>query len=174
MGQSGSPKNEGNAVGKMSLAGTSLVAAIPGGVLAYLMLMAVLNHLDPMPTILKVSAISLLVVSGAVALFPFFILIYGPKSPEAAAKAKSKQDEKSAQSAAAAAPGGDEAFAEAAEAEGEAESFASEEGFEGEEFEAADDEVFEADGFSDTEDEMEAGEYDDEFEFDEFEDEEDK
>lgn len=156
-------------MGKMGLAGTSLVAAIPGGVLAYLMLMAVLNHLDPMPTILKVSAISLLVVAGAITLFPLFILIYGPKSPESTAKAKAKPDEKSS---AAAAPAEQESFESADEPAFEEESFEEAESFD--DAEMADDDAFEADGFTETEDEVDAGDYDEAFEFDEFENDDEK
>jgi len=87
--------NQGNSiVGKKSLAGTSLVAAIPGAVLAYLMLMAVLSSFEPMPAILKVAAILVLVVGATMALFPAYVLIwYGGSSSKAAAAAPVGEDQ---------------------------------------------------------------------------------
>lgn len=69
---------------KMNLAGTSLVAAIPGALLGYLVLMAMINHMDSMPTVLKVAAIALFLVALMMTLFPGFVLIYhgGGKTKE--------------------------------------------------------------------------------------------
>lgn len=74
-------------MGKTALAGTSVIAAIPGAVLTYLMLMAVLNSFEPMPTMLKVAAIMVLVGAAAMALFPAYVLIW--YSSGTASKAKS-------------------------------------------------------------------------------------
>ena len=168
-------------MGKLSLAGTSLVAAIPGGVLAYLMLMAVLNNLESMPTILKVSTISLLVVAGLITLFPFFILVYGPKS--ANAEKPAKKEPKSTQTMPTSATGiGDEGEVLiddedtdsdfGGQFDGDADSGFDGDGFDEEEenegFELDDDEMF-AGSLDETEGEMDAS-YDDEFEFDEFDD----
>lgn len=78
-------------MGKMGLAGASLIAAIPGGILFYLMLMAALHNLESMPSVLKAAAITLLVVSLTVAVFPFYILIwYGGKGVKIGKEKKSK------------------------------------------------------------------------------------
>jgi hypothetical protein len=63
-------------VGKLGLTAVSLAAAIPGGILTFLMLMALLNSLEKMPTILKAAALMLLVVGAAMALFPAYLLIW--------------------------------------------------------------------------------------------------
>jgi hypothetical protein len=60
----------------MGLAGASLVAAIPGGILFCLMLVAVLFNLMPMPTMLKVASLLLLVVSAAMMLLPAYVLVW--------------------------------------------------------------------------------------------------
>jgi hypothetical protein len=60
----------------MGLAGMSLGAAIPGAVCFAVLLMAVLKSLEPMPTILKVTAIMTLLVALMMTLFPLYILIW--------------------------------------------------------------------------------------------------
>lgn len=72
---------------KTSLAGTSLVAAIPAGILGYLTLMAVLNSMDVMPTTMKVVAILMLLMAAIVLLLPLWIMIYyrGKKAGDATA-----------------------------------------------------------------------------------------
>lgn len=63
-------------VNKMNLAGTSLVAALPAGFLVYVMLMAVINSMDVMPTMMKVAAIMLLTVAVVMVCFPIWVLVY--------------------------------------------------------------------------------------------------
>jgi len=64
-------------VGKLGLAGTSLAAAIPGGILFYILLMAVLEKLGtPIPMVMKVAILMLLGLSLVMALFPAYILIW--------------------------------------------------------------------------------------------------
>ncbi len=63
-------------VNKTNLAGTSLVAALPAGFLVYVMLMAVMNSMDVMPTMMKVAAIMLLVMAIVMVAFPFWVLVY--------------------------------------------------------------------------------------------------
>ncbi len=60
----------------MNLAGTSLVAALPAGFLVYVMLMAVMNSMDVMPTMMKVVAIMLLTVAVVMVIFPLWVLVY--------------------------------------------------------------------------------------------------
>jgi len=80
-------------VGKLGLAGTSLTAAIPGGILFYLLLMVVLEKLGtPIPMVMKVAILMLLGLSLVMALFPAYLLIWfrrhrpqRAKSPVAAA-----------------------------------------------------------------------------------------
>lgn len=62
-------------MGKLGLAGTSMASAIPGGVLFYVLLMAVVNHFERMPTMLKASTLLMLTISLVMALFPLYILI---------------------------------------------------------------------------------------------------
>lgn len=63
-------------VNKMNLAGTSLVAALPASFLVYVMLMAVMNSMDVMPTMMKVAAIMLLTVAVVMVIFPLWVLVY--------------------------------------------------------------------------------------------------
>lgn len=74
-------------MGKMGLAGTSLIAAIPGGILFYILLMAVLKGLEPMPMTLKVTAMLLLLISLVMALFPAYLLIWFRRDKVVLAKA---------------------------------------------------------------------------------------
>lgn len=80
----------------MNLAGTSLVAAIPAAFLGYLMLMAVINSMDAMPTMLKVMAILLLLVAAVMLLFPAYIMIYFSSGAASAKAPKTTPDETSA------------------------------------------------------------------------------
>ena len=144
---------------KLQLPLISLVAAIPGGFLAYLLVMAFLNHAESMPTTL--------LMSGVLVLMPLGALIFGPKG---GAKKKGKDLEEA------------ESFDEddeelvsdsAAELSGE---------FEEEDFDEADDDMFESAGDLEVGDdfdefdgaeasgELSDGEFDfadDEYEFDE-------
>ncbi len=61
---------------KLSLFGTSFVAAIPGVGLGYLMLMVVLNNFDTIPMLLKVVTILAFTMSLMMAIFPLGILIW--------------------------------------------------------------------------------------------------
>ena len=64
---------------KLQLPLISLVAAIPGGFLAYLLVMAFLNHAESMPTMLHAVAGTTLLMSGVLVLMPLGALIFGPK-----------------------------------------------------------------------------------------------
>ncbi|TWT57464.1 hypothetical protein KOR42_08250 [Thalassoglobus neptunius] len=74
---------------KKNLATTSLIAAIPAGILLFFALKAVLGSFDKLPTVLMVAMILLLVVAGVMLLFPGYILIYysGTKRQKAGAEA---------------------------------------------------------------------------------------
>ena len=61
---------------KSTLALTSLIAAIPAGLLFAVALMSVLGGFDKFPMVLMIAMIMLLVVTGAMMLFPVYILIY--------------------------------------------------------------------------------------------------
>ncbi len=63
-------------MGKMSLTGASLAASIPAGILVYVLLMAVINNLNDMPTLLKGVVLVALAVALAVALFSLYLLIW--------------------------------------------------------------------------------------------------
>lgn len=73
----------------MGLTGASLAAALPGAILAVIMLRAVLGAINTMPVAMAVVSIALLVVSGAVAFLPAYLLVWyrgapvpeRPKSP---------------------------------------------------------------------------------------------
>ncbi|EDL59583.1 hypothetical protein [Gimesia maris] len=152
---------------KLQLPLISLVAAIPGGFLAYLLVMAFLNHAESMPTMLLAVAGTTLLMSGVLVLMPLGALIFGPKG---GAKKKGKGLEEA------------ESFDEddeelvsdsAAELSGE---------FEEDDFDEADDDMFESAGDLEVGDdfdefdgaeasgELSDGEFDfadDEYEFDE-------
>ncbi|MCC7421473.1 MAG: hypothetical protein IT428_14405 [Planctomycetaceae bacterium] len=90
---------------KLALAGVALVAAIPGGILGWILLSGFLNHIDKMPMALQaVSGITLLICAGLV-LLPPGVLVLGPKGAGAGKKdkdkAKAKEEEKSSKDAAA-------------------------------------------------------------------------
>lgn len=61
---------------KTALMGTSLVAAIPGGFLAYLTICAFVYHAEKMATMLQVVTGTTLVFSVLMALSPFAILLF--------------------------------------------------------------------------------------------------
>lgn len=63
-------------MGKMGLAGASLAAAIPGGALFFVLLMAVLSNLAPMPMIMKITVLLLLLISLIMTIFPGYILVW--------------------------------------------------------------------------------------------------
>lgn len=63
-------------MGKMGLAGVSLVAAVPGGLLFALLLMGAISNLGTMPTIMKAVAILVMVIGLAMALFPLYLLVW--------------------------------------------------------------------------------------------------
>lgn len=68
---------------KLSLAGVSLVAAVPAGLVAWLLVDGFLNHFDKMPMALQaVSGLTLLVCALAV-LLPPGVLVFGPKAAAA-------------------------------------------------------------------------------------------
>jgi hypothetical protein len=69
-------------VTKSALAATSLVAAVPGGFMAYLAVMAFLNHLDGMPTMLMVVTGTALAFSALMALTPVGILLFSKGTPK--------------------------------------------------------------------------------------------
>ncbi|QDV51986.1 hypothetical protein [Gimesia fumaroli] len=72
---------------KLQLPLMSLVAAIPGGLLTYLLVMAFLNHAEAMSTTLLGVAGLTLLLSGFLTILPVGALIFGPKG---ASKKKSK------------------------------------------------------------------------------------
>ncbi len=77
---------------KLSLLLTSLVAAIPGGYLTYLMVMTFLNRADQMSGTLMGLAGLTLAMSACITLTPFGIAIFTPKG-EKVASAGSAQEE---------------------------------------------------------------------------------
>ena len=70
---------------KAALMGTSLVAAIPGGFLAYLTIRAFVYHAEKMATMLQVVTGTTLVFSVLMALSPFAILLFVRTASAAAA-----------------------------------------------------------------------------------------
>lgn len=79
---------------KLALAGVALVAAIPGGILGWILLSGFLNHIDKMPMALQaVSGLTLLICAGLV-LLPPGVLVLGPKGPAGAKKEKAKEKDK--------------------------------------------------------------------------------
>ncbi|WP_437205762.1 hypothetical protein [Planctomicrobium sp. SH664] len=63
------------------MAGASLVAAVPGAVLSALLVIALLNNLESIPTKLLVLIILVLLVAAAAALFPAWALIMFRATP---------------------------------------------------------------------------------------------
>ena len=70
-------------MGKTQRALTSLIAAIPAGVLSYLLVMVFLSKADSLKTITQVLAGTTLLCSGLVTLMPFGLLIFGGKKAAA-------------------------------------------------------------------------------------------
>lgn len=98
---------------KLSLAGVSLVAAVPAGLVAWLLVDGFLNHFDKMPMALQaVSGLTLLVCALAV-LLPPGVLVFGPK---AAAGAVEKPASRKKGNAAEDEAGGDADLEEVADA----------------------------------------------------------
>lgn len=167
---------EDGTVGKLSLAGTSLLAAIPGAMLTFIMLRAVLGAINNMPTPLMVASLVLLVVAAAMALFPAYLLIWyrsGGGAATAAAPRKSKGDAEATGAMAAGAVHDDESEV----SDEMMETFEPEDDLLGE-YEtsdeiAADDSFEDEDVDFDDEFSGEMAEVEEEFEFDEFEDDED-
>lgn len=81
---------------KSSTALMSLVAAIPGALLAFLLVMAFLNHADKMGGTLNAIVGVALLCGVATALMPVGVLIFGgpkgPAKPKAAKKVKPKKE----------------------------------------------------------------------------------
>lgn len=156
---------------KLQLPLISLIAAIPGGFLAYLLVMAFLNHAESMSTMLLAVAGTTLLMSAVLVLMPIGALIFGPKG---GAKKKGK-DTAAADSFDEDEAGDDELVSDsAAELSGEFEDDEL-----GDDFDETDDETFESagdleigDDFDDAEvsGELSDSEFDfadDEYEFDE-------
>ena len=156
---------------KWGLAGTSLAAAIPGGILFFMLLMAVLNSFEPMPMILKVVSIATLVMALTMGLFPLYAVIYGPSSAGAPSK---KRETPTGDDEDIPTVGGDddEEMGEVAEttefADEEVEDFENE-GF-GDEF----DDEFESEEASADDFDSFDDDFDDEFEFEEFDEDDDR
>lgn len=76
---------------KSALAATSLVAAVPGGFMAYLAVMAFMNHMAAMPVLLQAVVGATLLCSAMMALSPLGILLFSKGAPKAA-KAEKNAD----------------------------------------------------------------------------------
>jgi len=63
-------------VGKLGLAGTSLIAAIPGGILAYLLVMMLMGQPQGLPMMMTILAVTMLVICATLVLFPAYVLIW--------------------------------------------------------------------------------------------------
>lgn len=76
-------------MGKVSFALTSLVAAIPGGILCYLLVMAFVSHAANLQLMSQIFVGLSLLCAGTVALMPVGILIFGgrPAGKKTSAKA---------------------------------------------------------------------------------------
>lgn len=123
---------------KAALMGTSLVAAIPGGFLAYLTIRAFVYHAEKIATMLQVVTGTTLVFSVLMALAPFAILLFvrtpAAAGSEAAAPAQSPNlaGLKGGAAAAALLSEGEETVDEELAAAGlDEEEFGGGEGFEG-------------------------------------------
>ena len=68
---------------KRGLALSSLVMAIPAGLLAYLSVKSVFEMNESMPTLVTIIIWTLIVLSGLIALSPFIFLIAGPSGAAA-------------------------------------------------------------------------------------------
>ena len=65
---------------KRGLAMSSLVMAIPAGILAYLCVKSVFEMNESMPTLVTIIVWTLILLSSLIALSPFIFLIAGPKA----------------------------------------------------------------------------------------------
>lgn len=65
-------------MGKLGLAGTSLIAAVPSGFLGYLLVLAVMNQtaMAAMPMPFKITLFSLLALCALLVLFPLYLVIW--------------------------------------------------------------------------------------------------
>ena len=82
-------------MGRTQRALTSLVAAIPAGVLSYLLVMVFLSKADSLKTITQILAGTTLLCSGLVTLMPFGLLIFGGKKAAADDEGKAASGKKS-------------------------------------------------------------------------------
>ncbi len=82
-------------MGKVSFALTSLVAAIPGGFLCYLLVMAFVSHAANLQLMSQIFVGLSLLCAGTVALMPVGILIFGGRSAGKKTAAKSPSGKKS-------------------------------------------------------------------------------
>lgn len=174
-------------MGKVGLAGMSLIAAIPGAILCLLMVQAALGNISDMPTFLMIATLLTLGLSAIVALLPLYAVLFyrpagyvaKPKAPKApkpakepkAPKAKKEKPVKAAKGAkgkaAAAAVVEEEPLVEAVESFDDDANLSAEFEEHGSELSA---------GNVDFDDDLNAGgtEFDEEFAFDDFEDEDEK
>ena len=82
----------GERVSKLNLFFVSLVAAVPGGVLSYFLVTNFLTRADQMESMLQIVSAVTLALSALVTLLPFGILIFGPKTEEPEAPAKTEKE----------------------------------------------------------------------------------
>ncbi len=82
-------------MGKVSFALTSLVAAIPGGFLCYLLVMAFVSHAANLQLMSQIFVGLSLLCAGTVALMPVGILIFGGRSAAKKTAAKTPAGKKS-------------------------------------------------------------------------------
>lgn len=80
---------------KTSLFLTSLVGALPGGLCAFLMVMAFLNHAGGPTTVIKALNGSMLLIGSLLAVMPFGILVFAGPKTEKPPKAKEGGEAKS-------------------------------------------------------------------------------
>lgn len=76
----------------MQTAAASLVAAVPAGILATLLVMVFLSYSENLQTMTQVLVVGTLLCAAVVVLTPFGILVFGGKKP-AAAKSQAAADE---------------------------------------------------------------------------------
>lgn len=68
-------------MGKIQLFFVSLVGAVPGGYVSYILISVFLDRAEKMSTAMQVIAGTSLALSGLVTVLPFFVLIFTPKKP---------------------------------------------------------------------------------------------
>jgi hypothetical protein len=149
--------SERNIVNKLSLAATSLVAAVPAALLLFLLIMSLISNpgFENMAGFLRIVAIAAVLTSAAVVLMPAGIMVFGgPRadSDEAAAEGDTATDEPSAaesdildEETAATGDSGSGEIVEEEFIEEEEVAESSEEDL----FEAGEDEDFDIEGFDD-------------------------